>query len=43
VAIVYMHLGHEKITLQWTVAVPMMFPVLYAFVLIIEGTWRLLI
>ena len=43
VGIVYMHLGHEKIPLKLTVPIPMAIPVLYAFVLVTEGMWRLLI
>jgi cytochrome c oxidase subunit 4 len=41
VALFYMHLKHETKVLKYTVALPMMAPTLYAFVLISEAMWRL--
>ncbi|MEE2750787.1 MAG: cytochrome C oxidase subunit IV family protein [Myxococcota bacterium] len=38
----YMHLGHETITLQMTVLVPMLVPGFYAIVLILEAAWRMI-
>ena len=38
----YMHLKSDKPWLQATVVIPMLFPVLYAVVLILEGAWRML-
>jgi len=42
VGLFYMHLVHETNVLKWTVAIPMVTPVLYAVVLIAEASWRLL-
>jgi caa(3)-type oxidase subunit IV len=42
VAIHYMHLGAEGKWLRYTVYGVGLIPVLYAFVLIAEGAWRLL-
>ena len=41
VAIYYMHLNHETLTLRFTALLPMLVPVFYAFVLCLEGAWRL--
>lgn len=41
VGLYYMHLVHETNVLKWTVALPMVSPVLYAVVLIAEAGWRL--
>ena len=38
----FMHLGHETRPLKLTVAIPMMVPAFYAFVLIAEAAWRLI-
>ena len=38
----YMHLNHETMELKLTVAIPMMIPMFYALVLIVEASWRLL-
>lgn len=40
VALFYMHLKHETKVMRWSVMIPMMFPALYAFILIAEGTYR---
>jgi caa(3)-type oxidase subunit IV len=40
VALFYMHLKHETTIMRWTVAFPMLFPALYAFILIAEGIYR---
>jgi caa(3)-type oxidase subunit IV len=40
VALYYMHLKHESRVMRWTVAFPMIFPALYAFILIAEGAYR---
>lgn len=40
VALFYMHLKYETKVMRWTVAFPMMFPALYAFILIAEGIYR---
>jgi len=40
VALFFMHLKWETRVLRATVVVPLMFPVLYALVLIAEGAWR---
>lgn len=40
VAFFYMHLNHESKVMRWSVAIPLMFPALYAFILIAEGTYR---
>ena len=37
----FMHLNHETRHLKLTVALPFLFPALYAFVLIAEAAWRL--
>ena len=42
VGLFYMHLQDETKTLQWTVAIPMALPALYAAVLIAEAAWRFL-
>jgi caa(3)-type oxidase subunit IV len=41
VGLFYMHLVHETRVLRWTVAIPMLTPVLYAVVLMAEASWRL--
>jgi cytochrome c oxidase subunit IV len=41
VGLFYMHLVKETNVLKWTVAIPMISPVLYAVVLIAEAGWRL--
>lgn len=41
VAIFYMHLGHETMTLKLTALIPMLIPAFYAFVLCAEGVARL--
>lgn len=41
VAIYYMHLGHETLTLRLTALLPMLIPVFYALVLCTEGAARL--
>ena len=38
----YMHLKSETPWLKATVVIPMLFPALYAVVLILEGAWRML-
>lgn len=40
VAFYYMHLNHETKWMRWTVAIPLAFPALYAFILIAEGIYR---
>ena len=40
VAMFFMHLNHETKFMRWTVAFPMAFPALYAFILIAEGAYR---
>ena len=40
VALFYMHLKHETKVMRWTVALPLLFPALYAFILIAEGIYR---
>jgi caa(3)-type oxidase subunit IV len=40
VALYFMHLKHETKWMRWTVALPMLFPALYAFILITEGAYR---
>ena len=40
VAMFFMHLKHETKVMRWTVVIPMMFPALYAFILIAEGIYR---
>jgi cytochrome c oxidase subunit 4 len=40
VAIFFMHLKHETNFMRWTVAFPIMFPAIYAFILIAEGAYR---
>jgi cytochrome c oxidase subunit IV len=40
VAFFYMHLNHETKWMRWTVAIPLAFPALYAFILIAEGIYR---
>lgn len=40
VALFYMHLKHETKVMRWTVVIPMLFPALYAFILIAEGMYR---
>lgn len=40
VALFYMHLKHETKVMRWTVAFPLLFPALYAFILIAEGIYR---
>jgi caa(3)-type oxidase subunit IV len=42
VALVFMHLGHERRALKLTVALPFAFPAIYAFILIADATWRYL-
>lgn len=42
VGLFYMHLKHETKILQWSIAIPMAMPGLYALVLMAEATWRLL-
>ncbi len=42
VALFYMHLKHESQWMRWTVAIPLAFPALYAFILIAEGMYRAL-
>jgi caa(3)-type oxidase subunit IV len=42
VALYYMHLSHESKFMRYTVAFPMVFPALYAFILIAEGAYRAL-
>jgi caa(3)-type oxidase subunit IV len=42
VALYYMHLKHETKVMRWTVAFPVVFPALYAFILIAEGMYRAL-
>jgi cytochrome c oxidase subunit 4 len=42
VALYYMHLKHETRWMRWTVGLPMLFPALYAFILIAEGMYRAL-
>jgi cytochrome c oxidase subunit IV len=42
VGLFYMHLKHETKVLQWSVAIPMSVPGIYALVLMAEATWRLL-
>ena len=37
----FMHLNHETRHLKLTVAIPFLFPVVYAFVLIADAAWRL--
>ena len=37
----FMHLNHETKHLKLTVALPFIFPAIYAFGLIMEATWRL--
>ena len=41
VAIYYMHLGHETLTLKFTALLPMLIPGFYALVLCAEGAARL--
>jgi cytochrome c oxidase subunit IV len=41
VGLFYMHLKHETRILRLTVALPMVFPAIYAVVLIGEAAWRL--
>ena len=41
VAIYYMHLGHETLTLRFTALLPMLIPVFYALILCTEGAARL--
>lgn len=41
VGLYYMHLNHETRILRLTVALPMVFPTIYAVVLIGEAAWRL--
>ncbi len=36
----FMHLKSDSKSMKLTVAIPFMFPALYAFVLIAEATWR---
>ena len=36
----FMHLGHETRHLKGTVALPFIFPAVYAFVLIADAAWR---
>ena len=40
VGMYYMHLKGETKFMKWTVAFPMIFPALYAFILIAEGIYR---
>lgn len=40
VALYYMHLKGETKFMKWTVAFPIAFPALYAFILIAEGMYR---
>jgi caa(3)-type oxidase subunit IV len=40
VALFYMHLKHETKVMRWTVGLPLLFPALYAFILIAEGIYR---
>jgi cytochrome c oxidase subunit IV len=40
VALYYMHLKHESKFMRYTVGFPMVFPALYAFILIAEGAYR---
>ncbi len=40
VAFFFMHLKHESKVMRWTVAFPIIFPALYAFILIAEGAYR---
>jgi len=42
VGLFYMHLSSETTELKLTVAIPMMIPMFYALVLIVEASWRLL-
>jgi len=42
VGLFYMHLSSETTELKLTVAIPMMIPMFYALVLIIEASWRML-
>ena len=37
----FMHLNHETSIMRLTVAIPMLFPALFAFILIAEGIYRL--
>ena len=41
VCLYYMHLNHETSGLKWTIAVPMLTPGLYAVVLVLEATYRM--
>ena len=41
VGLYYMHLKHETAWLQWTVAVPLAMPAIYALILVAEAAWRL--
>ena len=38
----YMHLSHDTPIMRWTVVVPALMCILYAFVLIAEAAWRML-
>lgn len=42
VALYFMHLRYETKAMRRTAMLPFLAPVLYAFVLIAEGTWRML-
>lgn len=42
VGLFYMHLKHETKILQWSVAIPMAIPGIYALVLMAEASWRML-
>ena len=42
VAWFFMHLGHERRALRYTVAIPLLVPPIYAMVLIAESAWRML-
>ena len=41
VALIFMHLWWERPALRWMVAAPMLFPVVFALVLIADAGWRL--
>ena len=42
VGLFYMHLKYETKVLQWTVAIPLVLPAFYGFVLIADAMWRML-
>ncbi len=43
VGLFYMHLKHETKIMQWSIAIPLLTPGLYAIVLMAEASWRLVI